>query len=106
MTFLSHVGSDRYGVYPLRGKIKNIRDVKTIVPSVLDTDSRNIAAALGIKAGCEYEVEDISSDLRYGHVLIMTDQVFISIVYFTLEHYLFYTTSLFTIVYFILIIRF
>ena len=66
---LSVVGRDYYGVFPLRGKCKNVRDasVKTLTENKEFSDLKKI---LGLQQGREYT--DLR-DLRYGRLLIMTD---------------------------------
>jgi DNA topoisomerase II len=59
-----------YGVYPLRGKVLNVKD--TSVKKVEQTEEiANLKKILGLESGKEYK--DIRS-LRYGRILIMTDQ--------------------------------
>ena len=66
---LSVVGRDHYGVFPLRGKCKNVRDasVKALTDNREFSDLKKI---LGLQQGKEYT--DLK-DLRYGRLLIMTD---------------------------------
>ena len=66
---LSVVGRDTYGVFPLRGKLLNVRDAST--SSI--ANNAEIAALkqiLGLQTGRSYT--DAKS-LRYGHVMVMTD---------------------------------
>lgn len=67
---LSVVGRDFYGVFPLRGKLLNVRDAahKQIMENV---EICAIKKILGLQHGKEYTTVDA---LRYGHILIMTDQ--------------------------------
>lgn len=67
---LSVVGRDHYGVYPLKGKMLNVREAnhKQIMGNVEITQLKQI---IGLQQGKVYE--DTKS-LRYGHVMIMTDQ--------------------------------
>tara|TARA_B100000579_G_scaffold232831_1_gene190863 strand:- start:3453 stop:6800 length:3348 start_codon:yes stop_codon:yes gene_type:complete len=67
---LSVVGRDKYGVFPLKGKVLNVRDanIKQIVNNVEIT---NIKKILGLESGKKYT--NIKT-LRYGKVMIMTDQ--------------------------------
>ena len=66
---LSVVGRERYGVFPLRGKLLNVRDASV---SSISNNAELVALKqiLGLQAGKIYR--DTSS-LRYGKVLIMTD---------------------------------
>ncbi|KAM0671935.1 DNA topoisomerase 2 [Ordospora colligata] len=67
---LSIVGRDTYGVFPLRGKLLNVREAshKQIMDNV---EISSIKKILGLQHNKVYE--DVST-LRYGHVMIMTDQ--------------------------------
>lgn len=59
-----------YGVYPLKGKVLNVKD--TSVKKVEQTEEiANLKKIMGLESGKKYT--DISS-LRYGKILIMTDQ--------------------------------
>ncbi len=66
---LSVVGRDRYGVFPLKGKPKNVRDssVKQLEANKEFSDLKKI---LGLKQGEKYMN---TKSLRYGQVIIMTD---------------------------------
>jgi len=67
---LSVVGRDHYGVFPLRGKVVNVRDAshKTV------TENKEIQAMLKI-VGLQPNKEYTSlNQLRYGSIMIMTDQ--------------------------------
>ena len=67
---LGVVGRDYYGVFPLKGKLLNVREA-THQQMMKNEEIQNIAKILGLTFGREYE--DTSS-LRYGHLMIMTDQ--------------------------------
>ena len=67
---LSVVGRDRYGVFPLRGKLLNVRDA-SVAQISNNAEINNIKQILGLKHGLEY---DSAKSLRYGHLMIMTDQ--------------------------------
>jgi DNA topoisomerase-2 len=59
-----------YGVYPLRGKVLNVKDAGA--KKVEQTEEiANLKKILGLESGKEYS--DVKS-LRYGKILIMTDQ--------------------------------
>jgi DNA topoisomerase-2 len=67
---LSVVGRDAFGVFPLRGKMLNVRDAA--VSKVADNEEiTNIKKILGLEAGKTYASLD---ELRYGRVLILADQ--------------------------------
>jgi DNA topoisomerase-2 len=67
---LSVVGRDKYGVFPLRGKVLNVRDA-TNTQIMNNAEITNIKAILGLKHGKTYT--DVS-ELRYGKLMLMTDQ--------------------------------
>lgn len=63
-------GRDYYGAFPLKGKPLNVREVS--LKKINSNDEiKNIISALGLEFGKKYK--DTSS-LRYGKVVIMTDQ--------------------------------
>ena len=66
---LSVVGRDHYGVFPIRGKCKNVRDasVKQLTENKEFNDLKKI---LGLQQG---KVYTSLSELRYGRLMIMTD---------------------------------
>jgi DNA topoisomerase II len=66
----SVVGPDLFGVFPLRGKLLNVRDA-SIDQIAKNTEIQNIKQFLGLQHKKEYT--DTRS-LRYGHLMIMTDQ--------------------------------
>ncbi|KAI4094435.1 MAG: hypothetical protein LQ344_002184 [Seirophora lacunosa] len=66
----SVVSPDLFGVFPLRGKLLNVRDA-TIDQISKNAEIQNIKNFLGLKHKTEYT--DCRS-LRYGHLMIMTDQ--------------------------------
>jgi DNA topoisomerase-2 len=61
------VGRAYYGVFPLRGKVKNVRD-STAAQADANKELRALKTILGLSSGQEAQA------LRYGTVLIMTDQ--------------------------------
>ncbi|KAK8805524.1 hypothetical protein WA158_002180 [Blastocystis sp. Blastoise] len=67
---LSIVGRDNYGVFPLRGKLLNVRDLSASAINK-NEEIENLVKILGLKYGTEYT--DTSS-LRYGSLVIMADQ--------------------------------
>ena len=66
---LSEVGRDKYGVFPLKGKVMNVKDMSSKRVSENDEIS-NLKKILGLEAGKVYKD---TSDLRYGHIILMTD---------------------------------
>jgi DNA topoisomerase-2 len=67
---LKVVGRERYGVFPLKGKVLNVRDA-SVTEKTGNAELTNIKRILGLVAGTKYK--DLKS-LRYGRVMIMTDQ--------------------------------
>ena len=67
---LSVVGRDKYGVFPLKGKVLNVRDA-SIKQVVNNSEITNIKKILGLETGKAYKN---TKTLRYGKVMIMTDQ--------------------------------
>ncbi|WIA35043.1 hypothetical protein OEZ86_003534 [Tetradesmus obliquus] len=70
MSGLSVVGHDHWGVFPLRGKLLNVRDA-TALQIGENVEIQHIKQILGLQHGKNYE--DVKA-LRYGHLMIMTDQ--------------------------------
>jgi len=67
---LSVLGRDKFGVFPLRGKLLNVRDASH-QQVMNNAEITNLKQILGLQQGKAYK--DAKS-LRYGHVMIMTDQ--------------------------------
>lgn len=67
---LSAVGRDNYGVFPLRGKLLNVRE-STHAQIMANAEINAIKQIMGLQHGKAYS--DTKS-LRYGHLMIMTDQ--------------------------------
>jgi len=66
---LSVIGRDRYGVFPLRGKLLNVRDV-TQKQVAENKEIMSIVKILGLSFGQKGD----RSKMRYGSVMIMADQ--------------------------------
>jgi DNA topoisomerase-2 len=66
---LSVVGRDYYGIFPLRGKLLNVRDA-TPAQLLKNEEINNLKKILGLQQGKEYR--DTKS-LRYGGIMIFTD---------------------------------
>ena len=67
---LSVIGRDKYGVFPLRGKILNVKDA-TLQKISDNNEITAIKKILGLEQNKKYT--DLSQ-LRYGSIMIMTDQ--------------------------------
>jgi DNA topoisomerase II len=74
---LSIIGRDRYGVFPLRGKMLNVRDCPLKKASE-NIEINNIKKILGLQqfnTGTNKPKEYTNtSELRYGSIMILTDQ--------------------------------
>lgn len=68
---LSVVGRDNFGVFPLRGKLLNVREA-THDQIMKNQEIQNIKKIMGLAHQKDYR--DTNS-LRYGSLMIMTDQV-------------------------------
>jgi len=65
----SIVGPDRWGVFPMKGKVLNIRDA-TVSQLMNNEEINNLKQIIGLKQGVDYKN---TKDLRYGKVMILTD---------------------------------
>lgn len=70
---LEVVGRDYYGVFPLRGKLLNVRDASMRQMSE-NQELVNLCMILGLDLSPAVSIEEQMKKLRYGHVMIMTDQ--------------------------------
>ena len=70
---LSVVGRDYFGVFPLRGKVLNVRDVN--MKKVTDNaEINNLVKIMGLKFSNKKKAKEESlDDLRYGKIMIFTD---------------------------------
>jgi len=71
---LSSEDRNHIGIYPLKGKLLNVRgeQVKKIAENKEITDIKKI---LGLEMGKQYaSIQDVHTSLRYGKIMIMTDQ--------------------------------
>ena len=67
---LKEVGREKWGVFPLRGKLLNVRDI-TVQKFNANEELTAIKKILGLEQGKQYK--DVS-ELRYGRVMVMADQ--------------------------------
>ncbi|XP_076242907.1 DNA topoisomerase 2 [Calliopsis andreniformis] len=70
---LAAIGRDKYGVFPLRGKILNVREA-THKQILENAEINNLIKILGLQYKKKYETRDDLKTLRYGKMMIMTDQ--------------------------------
>ena len=73
MAGMGVVGKDYFGVFPLKGKLLNVREASTKVLSAND-EINNLKQIIGLKQNTDYSLEENFSQLRYGRVIILTDQ--------------------------------
>ena len=69
---LQVVGPERWGVFPLRGKLLNVKDI-SVAKFNANEELTAIKRILGLKQGTKYAS---LKELRYGRVMIMADQDF------------------------------
>eukprot|EP00971_Amphidinium_carterae_P185184 3677476-Amphidinium_carterae.1 len=67
---LSIIGRDKFGVFPLRGKLLNVRDA-TFKQTMDNAEIANITKILGLEPKKTYTS---ARGLRYGHIMVMADQ--------------------------------
>ena len=67
---LGVIGRDKYGVFPVRGKFLNVRNATT-KQIMTNEEFKNIKKILGLRQGKKYLD---TSTLRYGGIIILTDQ--------------------------------
>ena len=71
---LSSEDRNMFGVYPMKGKILNVRGEATKKISE-NKEISEIKKILGLETGKVYkDMDDVSKSLRYGKVIFMTDQ--------------------------------
>jgi len=70
---LGVIGRDYYGVYPLKGKLLNVREAshKQIMEN---KEINDLVKIVGLTYKKKYETIDDLKSLRYGKIMIMTDQ--------------------------------
>lgn len=67
---LSVVGRDKYGVFPLRGKLLNVKDAP-LAKIMQNEEISALKKIMGLESGKVYQSIE---DLRYGKIMVMTDQ--------------------------------
>ena len=70
---LGVIGRDRYGVFPLKGKLLNVREA-THKQILENAEINNLVKILGLQYKKKYENDTDLKTLRYGKLMIMTDQ--------------------------------
>lgn len=69
---LTVIGRDFYGCFPLKGKLLNVREASTD-QIAKNTEISALKQIIGLQHKKVYTTDNIK-DLRYGHIMIMTDQ--------------------------------
>lgn len=70
MSGIEVVGRDKFGVFPLKGKMLNVRDSNS--KQITENEEiQNIIKVMGMRLGTNY---DNLKQLRYGSIMIMADQ--------------------------------
>ena len=64
-------GRDLFGVFPLKGKLLNVREATTS-QIMNNQEIIEIKKILGLKTGTKYDINNIN-ELRYGSILLMMD---------------------------------
>ena len=70
---LSVIGRDLFGVFPLKGKVLNVRNCG-INDIQKNTEIANIKKIIGLQSNKDYSKIDNEWPLRYGKIMLMTDQ--------------------------------
>ncbi|XP_067621307.1 DNA topoisomerase 2 isoform X2 [Eurosta solidaginis] len=70
---LGVIGRDLYGVFPLRGKLLNVREA-SFKQLAENAEINNLVKIIGLQYKKKYTTMDDLKSLRYGKVMIMTDQ--------------------------------
>jgi DNA topoisomerase II len=70
---LEVIGRDLFGVFPLRGKLLNVRD-STVAKLAKNEEVKALCLILGLDFEKTYETHQERQEMRYGRVMLMTDQ--------------------------------
>lgn len=73
MAGLSIIGKDYYGVFPLKGKLLNVREA-SVQQQLKNEEVKNLIQIIGLKQDNVYDDEEDFKSLRYGKILCLTDQ--------------------------------
>lgn len=65
-------GRDWFGIYPLRGKLLNVRNA-SIQSTAANKEIADVIYALGLRHGVDYQKDENYDQLNYGKLMIMTD---------------------------------
>ena len=85
-------GRDWFGIYPLKGKVLNVRNA-SISSISKNKEITDVVNALGLQHGTDYSTDTAFKKLNYGKVMIMTDAdndgIHISSLIMNFFHYMF-----------------
>ncbi|KAH6759755.1 topoisomerase II [Perilla frutescens var. frutescens] len=70
---LTIIGKKHFGVFPLRGKLLNVREASH-TQIMQNAEFNSLKQLLGLQHGVKYDNAKSLKGLKYGHVMIMTDQ--------------------------------
>jgi DNA topoisomerase-2 len=70
---LASIGNRQYGIFPLKGKLLNVREA-TAKQLIENEEIANIIRIMGLNFKKTYKTDAEYKTLRYGHICIMTDQ--------------------------------
>lgn len=73
MSGIQIVGRDYYGVFPLKGKLLNVREASNQI-LLNNQEIQNLMKIVGLTMSVDYMDPNNFTTLRYGCVMIMTDQ--------------------------------
>lgn len=65
-------GRDWFGIYPLRGKLLNVRNA-SMQSTASNKEITDVIQALGLRHGIDYRNDENYNQLNYGKLMIMTD---------------------------------
>ena len=70
---LSVIGRDYFGVFPLKGKMLNVREA-SVKQLTENEEISNLKKIMGLRQGCKYDNDEDFASLRYGKIIVLTDQ--------------------------------
>ncbi len=70
---LEKIGRENFGVFPLRGKFLNVRHA-SVDQMAKNAEVKALISILGLDFDKEYDTIEERKDLRYRHIMLMTDQ--------------------------------
>ena len=70
---LEIIGRELHGVFPLRGKFLNVRGA-TVTQLTNNKEVKALCSIIGLDFEKTYDTKAERAELRYGHIMLMTDQ--------------------------------